>query len=136
MISEKERARWFSQQRALFAEPGCEAERRGGKDYARTLAKLCPHCGETFWTYQVMGEEHQPYQQDPYPMPGDKLQTRETCGSPKCWDDELNVAFRRMYAAEQAQKRPPVEAPQAAGQPRLVRNRTNKNLQPLKDMTP
>jgi len=47
-----------------------------GHDLVKTLVKTCPQCRQTFWTYQEMGKEREPYLQDPEPDPG---QTR--CGA-------------------------------------------------------
>ena len=123
----EERYRWFKAQKDLFAQPGCEATEVNGKLFARTLAKICPHCGDTFYAYQVLGRERQPNRQDPMPVQRDLAQTRETCGSPKCWDDEIAVQFRRTLASHRRPAAPASSTPE----PKLQRR---GQAQPLKNL--
>ena len=91
-----ERKAWYDQLRAKFAEPDGTVEvRDDGREYARTLAKVCPQCEVVFYTYQQIGHERQPYRQDPDPSKGQIVQSRETCGSPRCWDQEMEYQSKR-----------------------------------------
>lgn len=94
MISPTERATWFKEQRARFAQPDFDTRVTSGeRAFVRTLGMRCPHCSEVFFSYQVEGQERQPYQVDRNPDFGNGM--RQTCGSPSCWDKEDLYQFER-----------------------------------------
>jgi hypothetical protein len=97
---------WRRQKQAKWSVPHPEIrEERNGKIFTLTLGKICPWCREVFFTYQVEGEEREPYLVDkeielytngtPVNNPG----SRETCGYPPCHELEDMHQFRRRVAA-------------------------------------
>jgi hypothetical protein len=114
----------FDSLTASFAEPRLDIRVQvGAKVLTRSLPKICPWCKNTFFGYQVEGEERQPYQQDPdvqlgrHGSPKTASGTRETCGHPLCWDHEDLYQFNRRMLARKA------EADAAGVQPLLVKGK-------------
>jgi hypothetical protein len=87
---------WHAQQRELFAQPDITPRRVGEKVFTRTLGRICPHCGRTFYAYQAEGNEQQPYRIEVDPLGG--IGMRETCGSPICHEAEDHLQFERRKA--------------------------------------
>ena len=100
----------FDAQKAKFATMGEERIERHGRIYVRNLAKICPFCRDVFWTYQVEGQEREPYRIDPDPIDGNG--TRETCGHPLCHDAEDDYQFQRRqgFRQQEAQARQHAQA--------------------------
>lgn len=102
-LSREEVERWHYQQKESFAYPRPDLQVRvKGKIFSRTLGKRCPWCKDIFYTYQVEGEERQPYQVDadivlggPLGMSISGIGTRETCGHPKCHEAEDKYQYER-----------------------------------------
>ena len=104
----------MNQELGQFAEPDSGARQVvGERVFVRTLGKRCPHCPRVFFTYQVEGQEREPYRTDPevmldvYGRPLNGIATRDTCGSPECHEREDFHQFRRRleYRAEHAKQR-------------------------------
>jgi len=96
---------WRDEQKTKWATPDHTEVLRNGKVFTRSLAKRCPMCKDVFWTYQQLGHEQPPYQEDLMPEHG-KGQ-RETCGNPKCGDTEQQIQFEihmRYLAQRQAEQ--------------------------------
>ncbi len=83
--------------KARYAEPDAEAFLFFGSDWSRTLARVCPWCHATFWTFAPMplpeGAFWTPFTIQPEPPYG-KGQ-RQTCGDPDCYDAEQTHQWRR-----------------------------------------
>ena len=100
----------------------------GGLDFTRTLPKQCPQCKQTFWAYQAVGHEKQPYREDPEPYPGQtRCGARETCDDPNCQDAEQEHQMQRRI--EFRKRHVITTIPEPSSKPRLVRG--NGKLQPL-----
>ena len=59
--------------------------------WEKSLVKVCPQCGCTFYAYQHAESPKQPMKVDPMPRNG--FGVRETCGDPVCWDLEDDSQF-------------------------------------------
>ena len=70
----------------------------------KSLVKVCPQCGSTFYAYQHAESPKQPMKVDP--MPHNGFGVRETCGDPVCWDLEDNSQFLIRKAWRDAHPKP------------------------------
>jgi hypothetical protein len=94
---------WRYKQKESFANPHPEIQISiNEKIFTRTFGKRCPICHDIFYTYQVEGEEKEPYRidpdiilQGPAGFSTTEIGARETCGHPHCWEAEEDYQFRR-----------------------------------------
>ena len=105
---------WFEHLKGIFGRPAPNKHeiRADGSVFARSLGMCCPNCGDAFFTYQREGIDRQPYLVDEYPPDG--LGTRQTCGSPLCWEAEDDCQFKRRLEcrkAATARAKVPVQKP-------------------------
>ena len=142
MITDEERAIHFKECRARWAEPDLAIRVEGGRGWVRDQPKQCPHCDSTFFTFRPANVAPALCRVDPHPEPRDACQARDTCGSPKCHEDEILLHVARIRALEAARTKAKGPAagpdPQQAAPPKL-RKGPKKNqpetLIPLKDLS-
>jgi len=81
--------------------------------WEKSLVKVCPQCGQTFYAYHHAETPKQLMKVDP--MPHNGFGVRETCGDPVCWDMEdhsqflIRKAWREAHSAPAAATQTPTK---------------------------